>query len=272
MTRTRINIVLLLVCLVCTGAASAEWYHVEVIVFENVNSGFDNEDMYKDPGLSPLNSTVKPIYEDPLAAQAGVNSMPDTNTLTAKLLVPYKVLPESSYKLQAVYQQLRQSREYRPQYHIAWQQPGYAGNMARAVHLQQKDRDSVYESTLPVALITDPLPAEFYEPVKLLVDGTVRIRSSAFLYVDIDMMLFRPPVNNAGPINLPVQDGVVETVVEKPAEYVRLTESRRIMLNELQYFDHAKFGVIMQVSRYEPEKPEDEVTTGTDTTQTGTTP
>lgn len=268
MTRFRINIVLLVVYLVCTGAASAEWYQVELIVFENINAGFDNEDFYKDPGLVALNNTVKPV--DTNLALPGTNSVqgPDPATSTAvKPLVPYEVLPESRYQLQGIYQALRQSQEYRPHYHVAWQQPGYDGNMARAVHLQQEDRGSSYESTLPLALMTDPVSAEFYEPVKLLLDGTVRIRSSAFLYVDIDMLLFRSPANNLAPLNIPAQGGpqspqsvpeqqekiIVGSIMEKPAEYIRLKEIRRIKLNEIQYFDHPRFGVILQVSRLEEE-------------------
>ena len=42
--------------------------------------------------------------------------------------------------------------------------------------------------------------------------------------------------------------------VKDSIESVRLTESRRIKLNELHFFDHPLFGVILQVSRYETEE------------------
>ena len=35
---------------------------------------------------------------------------------------------------------------------------------------------------------------------------------------------------------------------EARADYARLTESRRVRLNEIHYFDHPLFGLIVQVS------------------------
>jgi len=254
MTRSRINLVLFILLLGSMQTATAQWYQVELIVFEHVNSGFDGEDWYNDPGMVPIIGTVKPVYPQialPVQSELVAGQPP-----VEKPLIPYAILPEDSYKLQAVYQTLRQSREYRPLYHIAWQQPGYDGNRARPLHLQQEDSGSLYELTIPATLVTDPMPAEFYEPVKLMLDGTVRIRSSNFLHVDLDMVLFRSPVNSAVPINLPADTAIPGTLAEKPAQYVRLTESRRIRLNDLQYFDHPRFGVVMQVSRYDVETEE----------------
>ncbi len=170
-------------------------------------------------------------------------------------MIPYRILPASRHRLQGVYQTLRQSRDYRPKYHIAWLQPGQDGSRARALHLQQDDSGSLFELTMPPARVTDPMPTGFYEPVKLLLDGTVRIRSASLLYVDLDMVLFRSPASDSVVIPEQVTDPQLtgSMVPEKPAEYVRLTESRRVRLNDLQYFDHPRFGVILQVGRYETE-------------------
>jgi len=255
--RSRINLALFIILLAGMQTASAQWYQVELIVFEHVNASFDGEDWYNDPGLVPIIGTVKPVYpltSPPATTPPVTQSDPVAGQLpVAKPLIPYAILPEDNYKLQAVYQTLRQSRDYRPLYHIAWQQPGYDGNRARPLHLQQEDSGSLYELTIPATLVTDPMPAEFYEPVKLMLDGTVRIRSSAFLNVDLDMVLFRSPVNNMVPINLPAGTAIPGSMAGKPAQYVRLTESRRIRLNDLQYFDHPRFGIVMQVSRYDVE-------------------
>lgn len=255
--KSRINLVLFLLMLAAMQTASAQWYQVELIVFEHINTGFDGEDWYNDPGMVPIIGTVKPVYPlttTPITTQPVSQPELDAGLPPVdKPLIPYAILPEASYKLQAVYQSLRQSREYRPLYHIAWQQPGYDGNRARPLHLQQEDSGSLYELTIPARLVTDPMPAEFYEPVKLMLDGTVRIRSSTFLHVDVDMVLFRSPANTAATINQPADTTIPGTMAEKPAQYVRLTESRRIRLNDLQYFDHPQFGIVMQVSRYDEE-------------------
>jgi hypothetical protein len=244
-----IKLVLLVVLLASAEMASAQWYQVEIIVFEQVNPVLGDEDWYKDPGLVPLIGTVKPVYPLTTLPVSETEILPGQQSVV-KPRVAYAILPEDKYKLQTVYQTLRQSRDYRSLYHVAWQQPGYDGNRARALHLQEYDSGSLFELTMPATLVTDSLPAEFYEPVKLLLDGTVRIRSSSFLHVDLDMVLFRPVFNTVTSLNLPISTDLQGTLVEKPPQYVRLTESRRIRLNDLQYFDHPRFGVIMQVSRY----------------------
>lgn len=72
-------------------------------------------------------------------------------------------------------------------------------------------------------------PAEGAAAAEVL--GGVRIRVTRFLHADVDMAWFPP----APP------DEVVP--------HVRLQESRKIKLNEVHYFDHPLFGVLLQVSR-----------------------
>ena len=253
MIRSGLNIIVLLLLLVGTETVSAQqWYHVEMIVFEHISGGLDNEDWYSDPGLPALINTVKPVYTVP-AVPAAPAPAQNPEIPVAKTLVPYEILHASDYKLRDVYQTLRQLGDYRPQYHVAWLQPGQDGNRARSLHLQEDDRNSLYEITIPPLLKTEPPPLEFHEPVKLLLDGTVRIRSGSLLYVDLDIVLFRPSMNNMTPLILPGQAALSDVVIEEPAQYMRLTESRRLRLDELQYFDHPRLGVILEVTRYEPE-------------------
>ncbi len=260
MILSRINLLLMLTALLISSGVQAEWYQVEVIVFEHVNPGFDNEDWLKDPGLVPLNDTVSPVDTSQLVPNLPVSYTP--GPALPPPWVAYEIMPASSYKLQGIYQSLRQSRQYHPLYHIAWQQPAVDGNRSRALHLQQEDSGSLFELTLPPILVTDPMPAEFYEPVKLLLDGTVRIRSSSFLHVDVDMVLFRPPVSNITPMNLPSQ--LPAEPEARPVEYVRLTEKNlRLKLGEVHYFDHPRLGVILQVNRLELAVP---VTSAVETT------
>jgi hypothetical protein len=246
--------VLTAVLLLGPTSAHAVWYQVEMIVFENLYPDADGEDWYRQPGLTPLENTV------PLKAYRKPAEMPDNAEGQEKppeeSFVPYEILPESNNRLEGINRVLRLSREYRPVYHVSWQQPGLDGNQAKPVHVQAREQGNLFELTLPPELVTDPMPLDFYEPVELIIDGALRIRSSLYLYVDLDMVLFRtPPVTEK-----PEPVGVVEETsgqlplkIDESVEYVRLTESRRIRLNELHYFDHPLFGVILQVSRYGPE-------------------
>ncbi len=230
--------------------AHAVWYQVELIVFENLYPQSDGEVWHKTPDLIELDDTV--ILKSIRNAISGVSEENNTSDEDIQLL-PYTILPDENYRMNGIYRVLRLSREYRPLYHVSWQQPGLDGNQAKSVHLQTNDVANLYELTMPATLVTDPMPVNFYEPVNLSLDGTLRIRSNLYLYLDLDMVLFRqPPLQESDyieEISVPELPSLQVPEIE-PVEYVRLFETRRIKLNELHYFDHPMFGVIVQVSRY----------------------
>lgn len=226
------------------------WYQVEAIIFEHTSPDSGNEYWDSEPGLVPLTDSVIPVHE--IIHETELNAGDEVLVENPPpRLVPYMLLPAKKYRLEGVYQSLRQSREFRPIYHVSWQQPAVDGNRARAMHLQQEDNSNLFELTLPPTMVTESIPAEFYEPIRLLFDGIIRIRSSVFLHVDVDMVLFRQP-----PYVIPVEQpeiSLLNLIPENPPAYIRLQETRRIRLNELHYFDHPMFGVILQVSRYAPD-------------------
>ena len=61
----------------------------------------------------------------------------------------------------------------------------------------------------------------------------------------MDIAYFPAYLSNEGA----VQDEDETLFVQQQADYVRLQESRKIRLNEIHYFDHPFFGVILRVSR-----------------------
>ena len=146
---------------------------------------------------------------------------------------------------------MKLSSEYRPLMHIAWQQPALRADSARPVHLQQYE-----ESELVDDIETEPENIESllngvgdepanYEVPELLFDGTIKLRSSKFLHADVDFAFFPVDLSNYEDHNS--SEG--RLYVRQEADYVRLTESRKIRLNEIHYFDHPHFGVILRVSR-----------------------
>jgi hypothetical protein len=227
------------------------WYQVEMIVFEYVNPDTGNEYWDTEPGLPPLFDSVIPVPE--ILHEATLVEGDDM--LMEKpppRVTPYMLLAANKYRLQGVMQALRQSREYRPLYHTSWQQPPVDGNRARAMHIQVEDASkNLFELTLPPILADESVLTDFYEPIQLLLDGIIRVRSSTFLHIDVDMVLFRQPTHT---IPLAALDGsAVSVTTERAPSYIRLQETRRIRLNDLHYFDHPLFGVIVQVSRYAPD-------------------
>ena len=143
----------------------------------------------------------------------------------------FRLLAPGLYRLGGIYNQLKASGRYRPFLHIAWQQPALYGDNARSVHI----------------LKTEPGATVNPEDILVRIDGMVRVRASQFLHADVDMLYF--------PVFLPQSDfhpdAAAGTAVAVPSGYSRLRESRRMKLNELHYFDHPLFGMIMHISRAE---------------------
>ena len=79
-----------------------------------------------------------------------------------------------------------------------------------------------------------------------IIDGGIRIRSGFYLHVDVDLFYFTA---------IPQQNRVAQTTDQSQSVDpfqkipVQLQESRKIKLNELHYFDHPMFGLMVQVSR-----------------------
>ncbi len=309
------RLILILFLGMCASNAYAVWYQVELIIFEHLSPETDGEFWYSSPGLTSIEDSVILRHPDlikQLEAQLeDQDSGPDIvlfPTLEGTVndasgdedgessdveLIPYSLLPEENLRLEGIYRVLSLSSDYNPIYHITWQQEGLDIDETKPVHIQVEDPSELYELTVPATLLMDPMPAEFYEPIKLLIDGTIRIRSTLYLHVDMDLVMFKPPPvkqdemdeeiffdvddfmdptnyeedNNPGLIVSEIisdfelqyqQDGSeeIDINVNNPVEYVRLVESRRIRLNELHYFDHPLFGAIIQVSRYGEEAQE----------------
>ena len=236
--------------------ASAAWYQVEVIVFSQLSPDADGEVWYENPGLPERSQSIELITE--LADAESENADDETeasaetvSTNTKRELIPYLQLPSAELKLGGVQRVLKLSSEYRPLMHIAWQQPALRADSARPVHLQQYE-----ESELVDDIETEPENIESllngvgdesanYEVPELLFDGTIKLRSSKFLHADVDFAFFPVDLSNYEDHNSS-EGGLY---VRQEADYVRLTESRKIRLNEIHYFDHPHFGVILRVSR-----------------------
>jgi hypothetical protein len=197
----------------------AAWYQVEVIVFENVNPDADGESWDENPGLPDRWNAIDLVIGPGDAAPPATESN----------LIPYLALESSWFRLDGVFRALRLSREYRPLLHVAWQQPGEGPAAERAVHLQLQ--------RTPAAGAT--AGADLYVAPETVVDGIVQLRIGRFLHVAVDMAYFPRPAQPAGEA----------AATGAAAEYLRMRGRRKILLNDLNYFDHPLFGMLVQVSR-----------------------
>lgn len=190
--------------------AHASSYQVEMIIFEHLYPDVDSELWHTGQKLPDLTDSI----------ELGT----DHNSSTA-----FQVLPAHKYILGNIYGALKTSKSYRPLLHIAWQQPALTSSRAESVHIRKVEGVSEQDN---------------FQDAFVKVDGIVRIRASTFLHADVDLAYFFQSV--------PASQIAVGNVNTDPqrANFVRLTESRRMKLNELHYFDHPLFGVVMRVSRF----------------------
>ncbi len=192
-----------------SNLAYAKWYQVEMLVFEQLTVDTSGE-MWNSDDVPDYRNTIE------LVTDAGGSNA-------------FKMLPPSRYKLGGVNKVLKLSSGYRPVYHVAWQQPELTKSRAKKVHIKN-----------PQAKI----------------NGTVSLRGGHLLHLDIDISYFIDLLTES------VTSFTEEEVFEEGASpnkvreeiimsgtYAQMKETRRIKLNELHYFDHPLFGVIMRVTR-----------------------
>ena len=214
-------------------ARAVDWYRVEVVVFAHTEPDAAEEWWYEAPGLPPRAQTISLLTATAAPAAGAVTEAP-----ARQRLVPYLALPRQEYRLAGVRRALAQSREYRPLLHLAWQQPGLNAEEVRAVRLHNMRR-ALPASPQQSQTGETPAAPQYLPPVQDFT-GQVRLRAARFLHLDVDLAYFPDLSGQPQPLSVPPR---------QRADYVRLTESRRIKLEQLHYFDHPLFGVIIQVSR-----------------------
>ena len=189
--------------LVFSSHVFAKWYQVEMIVFEH---------LIPDSSGELWNAGNVPEYSNAIELVTG----PDGSNA-------FKMLPSSRHKLGGVNKVLKLSSEYRPVYHVAWQQPELRKSRAKKVHIKN-----------PEARI----------------NGTVNLRGGHLLHLDLDISYFIDLYTES--VTSFTEEGSESVVMEDiimTGTYAQMKETRRIKLNELHYFDHPLFGVLMRVTR-----------------------
>lgn len=248
--------------------AQTRWYQVEVIIFDYLRPNLDGELWFENPGLPSRDLSIELISDipDPIdsieAIKTKESSTEEQEGDDVEDLVPYLSLSEDEFRLKADYRRLERSPNYRPLMHVAWQQEGLALSQVRKIHLEKlteesepKTKEEIPEPGLETEtengieneeILDVPVAEEIYIAPEMIIDGFVRLQLRNFLHLDIDFSYFPEDIQKI----LRTQSNVnTEKMVNKDVDYVRLTENRKISLNELNYFDHPLFGILVQVSR-----------------------
>jgi len=264
----RLAIILLFFSLTA-AAQEIPWYTVEVLVFERTHpGGLEAEHWRDDPGFPNLEGTLA------LTRQLGQADEP----------YAYTLLGRDEFMLRGMKSRLERSETLTPLLHLAWRQPGLDRAESKTVHIRSapylRATDASESNRRAWAPQAGQLPtwagsggAEGrQDPVTL--EGTLRLYRSRYLHVDVDLRYFRPPSEDEPPTGLDPHVQTVATAPGTPGEqdamalttedellqapvstHFRLTEHRRLRSKETHYFDHPLFGVLVQVTPYEPPAP-----------------
>ncbi len=217
-------------------AQDTQWYKVEVLVFENNDPGAVTTEAWRlEPGFPNLERSVElappsaAVVPPTPAAGTAPGKPPDAKTLPQQ----YQRLPNSALDLNKALRKLRASKRYEPLLHVAW--------------LQEFKGDS--DSGKPVHLFSSATiasGASFNTTVQPRADGLVMLRRSRFLHVDVDMVLRQAMTARAATETELSPAASLTTITQD----FRLHQSRRMRSDEIHYFDHPLFGVLVQVSPY----------------------
>lgn len=220
-----------LVFLLSPTIASARWYQVEVAVFRHLEGTSGGGEQW--PELMALPEFGRAV--ELITALPEMSDEPDG--VAASGPIAFESLGRDARRLAGVERRLRNAGQYELLLGAGWRQPSFGVSRAKWV----------YVSDVPAArtVTLEGGTAEFAPRVAPRAEGVVRIKVSRLLHVDIDFLYYH--------------EGTP----------VRLTETRKLKLREIHYFDHPLFGVVLQVSPYalpsaapEAEEPADDEAPG----------
>ena len=222
-----INIFAILIFTTPWSLHAESWYQVEVIVFDRINPDFGEEKW----------SSVQPSIRPDMLE---LYSNDETNS--NQQLVPFMIMDKKNNRMNGIHRVLRLSKEYRPLIHLSWQQPATERDESRYIHIIKRNDD---EKLLNQSSSNDFNEPDFLEELvfsKKIIDGSIRIRSGFLLHVDVELYYFSDMIN----------DSAVQFSIEASNQLIiGLSESRKIKLDEIHYFDNPIYGLILQVSRLE---------------------
>ena len=207
-------------------------YDVEVIVFTRVQPQppartIANADFINLDGALAVEAKLpdQDIYISQIEENTEQWNVPvEEQSQTGQALVWYQT--DDSKKMYGVWQKLQQSQEYQPLLHTLWRQPYTPFSNPQYVII-----DEIFQLNSPMD--DEPLSVlESFSPLQDINDmtlhGKVALSRGRFSHLHVKLNLVRVNLND-------------ERIV------YAIDETRQVQLNQLNYFDHKEFGVLIQV-------------------------
>lgn len=245
-------------------------YRVELIVFEHVNGRSDQR-----PAAEPLDFTAaldpntvavfSGALDKHLRAPAAILptvTLPPRSGPEAPALVraDERIQPvprdyaavELSSTMQRALARLENSPMHRPVATQAWFQAAGRASRTAPVRIHDAQVVATHQPEAPLVLPElGPAPGRElpFESIPMerpihRIDGTVRLRRTQFLRLELDLVLQQPP-------------GVEDAAASDPRwQLHRLQQGRPVRTDRFEYFDSSRFGVLARITEFERIEPE----------------
>ncbi len=248
------NTLLLLLCIIgfvptISFSDDKRWYLVELVVFEQGPSSNWNSP-YADPGTP---NTEGALWISSASKNTNGNLSTTQNQfendidipLLKRDIGPMELLPDTFLSLHGIHNKLKKQRAYRVIDHIAWYQQEYAFGNAHSVHIGLGKDFSDHQQTPGTWDYASPERNVDTRTRKYEIDGTVAFTRGTYMHLNLDL-IFRE--------SRPYRKNELPFIMRKQLQVRnhRLIERRRIQTAQLNYFDHSKFAVIANVTRFTP--------------------
>lgn len=262
-----------------TQAQERVAYRVEVIILRLVQAEFPPEpapELRDYTGSMDLGKLVGERQQwlsewaatDPVAA-FGIDLDPPLTIEAAHNILPDGItyIPELGEQMSGVRRNLRLSAEYRPEVYLSWEQDAQGEFPAFRLHngeiILVEDDYSEQRIELRAPESGEPRPvqkiftydaetgvfglAPVPEPrIHYAVDGTIRMRRSRFLHIDLDLE-YRYPT----PATLAGLSGIPLALKYQGYHTHPLRQSRQIRTGRMEYFDSPVLGALVWVTAIE---------------------
>jgi len=274
-------------------------YQIELIIFENTASSDTSELWNIDPGVPDMADSIELQRHDPapdnvlpkenISNDVIIDSTNNASTFplsapdapiptSADNYPPYTLLPDTLLRLNTDLTRLKTSRDFQPLLHIGWRQHVPEQNDPQVIQIDSRKlllytaRISGEEDTANESVsIDDTTNTDIQDPQKPLytqgpdeivthlnenfVSGTLTLSRGRYLHMNLDILYQRQ--SNTPMLFTFFGFGNTSDTPEK----FRMLQKRRMKRDEINYFDHPKFGVLAIITAVEATEEEDQVKT-----------
>jgi peptidoglycan-binding protein CsiV len=195
-----------------------QWYHVELIVFEQLNTITDEQW----PQMTEFSNSELSSDAETSLVQPTTESLTNSETELLPDMETPLIQPTVTESLNNAASRLSRSSRYQVHYHNAWQQPIMTKRRAKAIKIHSGND---------------------------LIEGNIRLYKATYLHAALDLWL-KQNTDPISPINSWSDFSPEGEVIEAPRN-PNLEESRRVRAKKLYFFDHPKMGALLQLTPIE---------------------